>query len=270
MREPILQTVDRAFTLIEILAHHPEGMRANELAKAMDLNKVTIHRLVSTLAARGFIERSSDGLHWQLGLKVIELGSMRLNSLALKTEAQPYLRQMVQQTGQPAHLAIRDQAEIVYIEKIETVQSMRMYSQIGKRSPVYCTALGKALLTAMTENELRSFIRSLDLKPYTKQTMTDPDQLIDEITAAKKRGYATDNEENEPGVCCLAVPIFDYRQHVIAAISTAGAKCDFIKDSHHPVVDQVKQAAAAISRRMGWLSDQKKPAGFPGEQPMKD
>ncbi len=252
MSEPILQTVDRALTLIEILAHHPEGMRANELVKVMNLNKVTIHRLLSTLAARGFIERCSDGLHWQLGLKVIELGSMRLNSLELKTEAQPYLRQMVQQIGQPAHLAIRDQNEIVYLEKIETVQSMRMYSQIGKRSPVYSTALGKALLTGLSEAELTAFVGALELKAFTKQTLTDPDQLIDEITAAKRRGYATDNEENEPGVFCLAVPIFDYREQVIAAISTAGAKCDFLEDSHHPLIGLVQQTAAAISKRMGW------------------
>ena len=252
MNEPTLQTVDRALTLLELLSHKPDGLRATDLASEMQLNKVTIHRLVNTLAKHGFIEKANDGIHWQLGLKLIALSSMRLNSLELKTEAQPYLRRLVQQCEQPVHLAIRDDTEIVYIEKIETVQTMRMYSQIGKRSPVYSTALGKALLTGLSELELSALLSKLSMQPITPGTLTSVEALSEEVKKATSAGYAFDIEENEAGVFCIAAPVYDYRGHVIAAISTAGNRRDFLDDPTHPMIDQVKEAALSVSRRMGY------------------
>lgn len=253
MSETLLQTVDRALSLLEILAHHREGLRPVDLAREMDLNKVTVHRLLSTLSQRGFIERDPSGQRWQLGLKMIELSSLRLNSLELKTEAQPILRRLVQQSGQAAHLAIRDRDEIVYIEKMETVYSMRLYSQIGKRSPVHSTALGKVLLSGLTDRELGDLLDSTRLVGVTDKTLTDRQALRREIARVRRQGYALDRAENEAGVYCLAAPIFDYRGQIIAALSTAGDRKDYLKRPDHPLIEQVRQAAAEISRRMGYL-----------------
>lgn len=253
MPEPSLQTVDRALSLLELLARHRDGLRPVDLAGLMDLNKVTIHRLLSTLAQRGFIERDSSGHRWLLGLKMIELSSLRLNSLELKTEAQPILRRLIEQTGQAAHLAIRDRTEIVYIEKMETVYSMRMYSQIGKRSPAFSTALGKVMLSALPDDELADLLEPAHLRALTPGTITDKAALIEEIRHVRQQGYALDREENEPGVSCLAAPVFDYRGQVIAAISTAGDRRDYLDDPNHLMIQHVKEAARQISRRMGYV-----------------
>ncbi len=256
MPEPTLQTVDRALTLLELLARHRDGLRPVDLTVLMGLNKVTVHRLLSTLAQRGFIERDSSGHRWLLGLKMIELSSLRLNSLELKTEAQPILRRLIEQTGQAAHLAIRDRTEIVYIEKMETVHSMRMYSQIGKRSPAFSTALGKVLLAALPDEDLAAMLDRAELKPLTAGTITDTVTLARDIRQTRQRGYALDREENEPGICCLAAPVYDYRGQMIAAISTAGDRRDYLDDPGHPMIGQVKEAARQISRRMGYVEEQ--------------
>jgi len=159
MPDTSLQTVDRALAILELLARHPDGLRPAEVAAAMGLSKVTTYRLLSTLLSRQFVERQDESGRYMIGLKVIEISSLRLNNLELKTEAQPWLRQLVNKVGQPVHLAIYDQGEIVYIEKVETVHSIRMYSQIGKRSPVYCTALGKVLLSAMPDQIVLDLLR---------------------------------------------------------------------------------------------------------------
>lgn len=254
MPDHALQTVDRALAILELLARHPEGLRQIDIAVAMQLGKVTVHRLLSTLAQRGFVERQEQSGRYLIGLKMIEISSLRLNNLELKTEAQPWLRQLVNRVGQPVHLAIYDQGEIVYIEKVETVHSIRMYSQIGKRSPAYCTALGKILLAALPDSQVQDVLSRLDLQAYTRQTLTDPAAVLDDVLRARRIGYAFDREEHESGVFCLAAPIFDYRGQVIAALSTAGSRRDYLDDPQSEVIGWLLETAAAISRRMGYLN----------------
>jgi len=253
MADSALQTVDRALVVLELLADHPEGLRPVDVAEAMGLNKVTTHRLLSTLLARDFVERHEDSGRYYVGLRLIEISSLRLNSLELKTEAQPWLRHLVSQTGQPAHLAIYDQDEIVYIEKVETIHSIRMYSQIGKRSPVYCTALGKVLLAALTDDEILAVLNRIDLKAYTPLTLTDPEKILDEIRSVRRQSYAIDRQEHEPGVFCIAAPVHDYRGQVIAAVSTAGSRQDFLDHPDHEMIRWLLETAAAISHRLGFI-----------------
>lgn len=269
MPDYALQTVDRALAILELLARHPEGLRQIDIATAMQLGKVTAHRLMSTLAQRGFVERQEQSGRYLIGLKLIEISSLRLNNLELKTEAQPWLRRLVNQVGQPVHLAIYDQGEIVYIEKVETVHSIRMYSQIGKRSPAYCTALGKILLAALPDRQVQDVLGRLDLKAYTRQTLTDPAALLDEIRLARRAGYAFDREEHEPGVFCLAVPVFDYRGQVIAALSTAGGRRDYLDDPRSEVIGWLLETAAAISRRLGYLNGSGRVGAETGQDDIK-
>ncbi|HBP38067.1 MAG TPA: IclR family transcriptional regulator [Clostridiales bacterium] len=257
MADSALQTVDRALAILELLADHPEGLRLVDIAAAMSLNKVTVHRLLATLLARDFVEKREDSGRYLPGLRLVEISSRRLNSLELKTEAQPWLRRLVGLAGQPVHLAILDQNEIVYIEKIETVHSLRMYSQIGKRSPVYCTALGKVLLGAFTDPEAAAILQRAGIHAYTPMTLTDPQLILDEVREARRCGYALDRQEHEPGVFCAAAPVHDYRGQIIAAVSTAGSRQDFLNDPASPLIGWLLETAAAVSRRMGYVEPEK-------------
>ena len=241
MEKATVQSIDRALSIIEALAGEKEGLGVTEISTRVGLHKSTVHRLLSALGERGYVEQRSGGAY-RLGMKIVELSSLYLNQVELKTEAQPYLRRLLQLTKQPVHLSMLDGLEIVYIDKIETIHSIRMYSQIGRRSPALCTASGKALLSGLPDAELCERIRST----------TDPEALIKEVRLTRQRGWSRDDQEHEPGIRCIAAPIYDYRGNIIAAVSTAGLKQIITPARDEEIAGFVMDAALSISRRMGY------------------
>ena len=238
MEKATVQSIDRALSIIEALAGEKEGLGVTEISTRVGLHKSTVHRLLSALGERGYVEQRSGGAY--------------LNQVELKTEAQPYLRRLLQLTKQPVHLSMLDGLEIVYIDKIETIHSIRMYSQIGRRSPALCTASGKALLSGLPDAELCERIRSTKLPTYTSRSITDPEALIKEVRLTRQRGWSRDDQEHEPGIRCIAAPIYDYRGNIIAAVSTAGLKQIITPARDEEIAGFVMDAALSISRRMGY------------------
>lgn len=250
MAKATLQTVDRALQLLEILAEHPGGMQPKEIEEFLELNKVTVHRLLATLENRGFVERV--GSSYVVGLKVVELSSMKLSNVELKTEASPYLRGLVNKLGLPVQMAILEGQEAVFIDKIESINSFRMYSQIGKRIPVYACGVGKILLMQKTNEEIREKMDTIEFEAFTSKTIKDVEALIKAIEEARKKGYAIDDEEHEDGIYCVAAPIYDYMGKIIAAISVGDTNKQFIKASNKQI-ELIKQTAKDISKRLGYL-----------------
>lgn len=250
MAKATLQTVDRALQLLEIVAEHPEGLAAKELEELLELNKVTVHRLLATLENRGFVER--EGNIYKIGLKVVELSSMKLNNVELKTEATYYLRQLVNNLGLPVQMAILDDVEAIFIEKIQSLSTFRMYSQIGKRIPLYASGVGKVLLLQETDEEIIRKLSRVEFKVFTSQTLTSPEQVLEEIKRARESGYAIDNEEHEEGIFCIAVPIYDYRGKTIAALSVGGTDQAFVKNPNTKDLELIKGTALEISKRLGY------------------
>lgn len=250
MAKAILQTVDRALQLLEIVAEHPEGVVAKELEESLELNKVTVHRLLATLENRGFIERIGNG--YTMGIKVVELSSMKLNNVELKTEATPYLRKLVRELGLPVQMAILEGQEAVFIDKVESLTSLRMYSQIGKRIPVYSSGVGKALLLRKTDEEILNLLSKVEFIQFTSKTLTSAEAVLEEIKRARITGYTVDNEEHEEGIICVAAPIYDYRGEIIAAISAGGREGVFMNDSGQESIQRIKNTALEISKRLGY------------------
>lgn len=247
-----VQSLDRALDIIELLFLESSGLGVTEIAQRLELHKSTAHRILTALAARGFVEKDENGAVYKLGLKFIELASGRLNQLELKTEASPHLRRLVERIGQPAHLAILSGSEVVYIDKITTVSSIRMYSQIGKRIPVYCSSLGKALLIDMPLPELEALASSLEYRSITPRTRLGPEAFLEEMRAAKERGWGLDDEENEAGVRCIGAPVRDYTGRIIAAISVSGDSRVISPERDGENAALVLETARDISARMGY------------------
>lgn len=246
-----VQTLDRALKIIELLALHGEGFGVTEIGQRVGLHKSTVHRLLSHLVSQGYIEKDEARPVYTLGLKFIELASLRLNQVELKTEASPYLRKVAAALGQPVHLAILDDLEAVYIEKIEPQAHLRMYSQIGKRIPLHCSALGKCLVADLGAEALGQLAGRLTYERFTDRTRTTPSEFVAEVTLARSRGWAVDDEEHEPGIRCLGAPIRDFTGRTVAALSASGAALTVDRD---PEVSRlVMEAAEAVSRRLGWL-----------------
>jgi DNA-binding IclR family transcriptional regulator len=178
-----------------------------------------------------------------------------LNQIELKTEALPYLRELTQNVGRVCHMGILSQGEVVYIEKIEPMTSIRMFSGIGKRVPVHSTSLGKALLMDKSEGEILDILKEKGMPKFTDNTITRDQEFLKEMKKTKARGYAIDNGENEPGIYCVAAPIRDYRNKVVAAISTTGRDGSFVHEPESGMIKAVKQTAAEISKKMGYSEE---------------
>jgi len=249
----VIQTLDRALKIIELLALHGEGFGVTEIGQQVNLHKSTVHRLLSYLVAQGYIEKDADRPIYTLGLKFIELASLRLNQVELKTEAGPHLRRLTTTLGQPVHLAILSDTEAVYIEKLEPQAHLRMYSQIGKRVPLYCSALGKCLVGDLSGPELEALALRLNYTAFTPKTKTTPEGFVAEVIEARKNGFAMDDEEHEVGISCLGAPIRDFTGKIVAAVSATGAPSIIRPEPEAKVSALVREVALTISRRLGYL-----------------
>jgi len=249
----VVQTLDRALKIIELLAVNPQGFGVTEIGLQVGLHKATVYRLLAYLVTQGYIEKDETRPIYTLGLKFIELASLRLNQVELKTEASPYLRKLAATLDQPVHLAIQAGQEAVYIEKIEPRAHLRMYSQIGKRIPLYCSSLGKCLVLDLEDDELEALARGTVFHAFTPTTRTTAAEFVADVRLVRQRGWALDDEEHEPGIRCIGAPIRDFTGRVVAAVSASGDIGVIRPEPEARVSELVVETAQAISRRLGWL-----------------
>lgn len=249
MENMTLQTVERALMVLEIVAIEPKSQK--ELEEITGLNRSNVRRLVFTLMNNGYLEKDSNTSKFRLGLKVVELSSIRLNQVEIKTEAQPYLRELSLKTNQVCHMGTYADGEVVYIEKIQPVNNINMFSSIGRRLPVYSSSMGKVLLSQFTDNEVIDILKSVEIKKLTPKTHTDINELIKQVQKARIDGYAFDVEENEDGIFCIGAPIYDYRNKIVAAISTSGNNKEHLEEDS-VIINSVINTAFEISKRLGY------------------
>jgi DNA-binding IclR family transcriptional regulator len=249
-----VQSLDRAFDILELLSKEQHGLSITDISKKLDLHKSTVFRLLNSLKNRSYIQQNSETLKYSIGYEFIELSSLYLNNLELKTEAEPILRKLSQKTTQTVFLAIMQDHQVMYIDKVEQFNSLRKYSIIGTKSPLHCTALGKSLLLGMSEKEIKGFYKKYDFEVFTKKTIKDINKLLEDLKISKERGWTYDDEENEEGVNCLAAPIFDYRSNVIAAVSASWNIKATLPVTKENMITYVIKAAQEISINMGYRS----------------
>lgn len=246
-----VQSIDRAFDILELLSVESRGLTMTEVGLKLDLHKSTVHRILSSMRERGYIEKSQETGNYRLGLGFIELASLYLNSLELKTEAQPFMHRLTKHTGQTAFLAIRDGHEVVYIDKVETYDSLRRYKIIGRRRPLHATSLGKALLSGLRDKEIELLYTENPFEKLTDKTILTVDALMAQIHQIRKQGWSIDDEENETGTRCVGAPIFDYRDRVIAAVSLAWDINSHPDLTWAQMSEHVHNCAQDISIKMG-------------------
>lgn len=247
-----VQSLDRAIEILEALANEGKSLGVTELSKKLGLHKSTVHRMLSTWVEWGYVEKSWDDDRYKLGLKVVELGSVYLNNIQLKTEALPYLRELMNKSHNTAHLARLEGGDVVYMDKVDVVNNIRIYSQIGKRLPAHCTALGKVMAAYANEREVEKIFSPEKFTALTDKTIIDKNEFLEELKKIKKEGWALDDEELQSGIRCVAAPVMDYRGEVIAAVSTTAPKEEFNNDKISEIKEYVKETARKISIRMGY------------------
>ncbi len=252
MPEPKVQSLERAFDILGILAREATGLSLAEISKRTALPRSTAFRLLAVLQGREFVRKSESGALYRLGPGFVELSSVYLNTLELKTEAEPVMRELAASLGTIVFLARRQDGMIVYIDRHDRFPSMRKYAIIGQRRPLYCTALGKALVLDMDEEELRRLLGQTSFVTFGPNTHSSFESFLADIERTRLRGWARDDEEAEPGTNCVAAPVRDYRGRIVCAISTSWSlemRPDLVPDR---IAEHVVKAAETISRSMGW------------------
>lgn len=241
-------TVLKAVNVLNLIAQKP--ILASEISTALSINKTTVHRLLTTLEYVGFIEQNPDSHQYRIGIKLVGICSSRVNDIEIITEAKPYLLELVQQINQPVHLGVYNAGKAVFVDKIDIINTMRIYSAIGKSIPIHCSAIGKALLMDWTDDQILSALNRFGMKSFTARTITDPKEIVKQIHRARECGYTEDRGEHEDNVYCFAAPIYDYRNKIVAAISTASG-CE-TGENPSRIVPFLIEAANRISMALGY------------------
>lgn len=251
--EQLVKSLDRALDILEKIVQSEEELGVTELSNSLGLHKSTTYRLLATLAYRGYVSQDPKNNKYTPGIKLFEMGNMALNRLELRKEVRPFLTQLMHETGETVHLGILEDNEVIYIDKVESSQTIRMYSKIGKRAPVHCTGLGKVLLAYSPEDKVREIINE-GLTPFTRQTITDEEAFREHLKEIKIQGYALDNGEHEDGIRCVAGPIFDHTGEVIASFSISGPTMRVTEEKVGEYIQLIKSYSSKMSRALGYFA----------------
>ncbi len=244
-------TVTKAMSIVDILADKAEvGIGLNELSLKIGMPKSSTHRYMATLLSVGLAEKNGED-RFRLGSKVIELAGSFLANSDLRSASQSTMDELAEKTGETIHLAVPSGTGIVYIAKIESKHALGMSSHIGTRLPMYCTSLGKAIL-AFSSPDLLNSVLSETLEARTPKTITSPEELKTELVSVFSQGFALDNEENEPGICCVGAPIIDYSGKAIAAISISGPRERMNQARAQQLGPHLWECTRQVSRRWGF------------------
>lgn len=251
-RENMVKSVSRALDIITLVSLKKGGLGVTEIANQIDINKSSVYRILSTLVQYGYVEQDHETGRYKLGYKFLEISSKLLESIDLRAEARMYLQELENETNEVIHLVVYDQGEVVYIEKLDGNETLRMHSKVGKRAPMHCTSVGKAILAHLPSSIVLDILDRKGLPMHTDKTITNKEAFLAELMTVRQKGYALDLEENEYGITCIAVPIFDHMGQAIAAVSISGPTIRMTEQRLDQLQIRMQHIGKQISGRLGF------------------
>ena len=217
-----IQAVENALNVLEQFKGRKAELGITELSQNLELHKNNIFRLLATLESRGYIEQNKNNEHYRLGIKALELGRAFLSHTGLIKVAVEKLEELSNLVNETVYLGIMKKSQVLFIEDWESKQALRVASRIGERMSPLCTATGKLMLSFYSEEERNKVIKANKFVQYTKNTIMDESAFHEDLKVTHERGYAIDLEEKDEGVICIAGPIFNYNDDVVAGITISG------------------------------------------------
>ncbi|GAK07070.1 IclR family transcriptional regulator [Geomicrobium sp. JCM 19038] len=249
---PIIQSVDRALGILDLFNEFDSELKITEISKRLNLHKSTVHSLLKTLEKHDYIEQNVENGKYRLGLKLFERGNYVIASRDIRTMAKDHLYELSKETGQTVHLVIQDGQEGVYIDKVEGAGATVFYSRIGRRIPLHCSGVGKALIAFQADDEIAKTLEGYSYIKRTENTITEQNSFMNEIERIRQKGYAEDVQENEPGIHCVAIPIRNHNGHVIAAISISMSAMKITEDIIAQFVQLLTNTSNKLSAELGY------------------
>ncbi|MBD2870583.1 IclR family transcriptional regulator [Paenibacillus arenilitoris] len=249
---PIIQSVERALLILDLFDEYNQELKITEISAKMNLHKSTVHSLLKTLQEYRYIEQNAENGKYRLGLKLLERSGQLTQSMDIRRTAKATLAELSKETGQTAHLVILDGREGVYIDKVEGEKAQIRYSRIGRRIPIHCSAVGKALIAFKAPAQLEAILLNYEYRIQTERTIRNKADLLKELERVREQGYAIDDQENEPGVRCYAVPIRDHKGDVIAAVSLSMLVARVTAEEEAEYAGKLTAKGQELSRQMGF------------------
>jgi IclR family transcriptional regulator, KDG regulon repressor len=247
-----VQSLSRGLEIMAMLAEAEHPLGATELAQTLGVDKSTAFRLLSTLANHGYAVQDDDTHRYRAGLRLVQLSRRILDRTELRKVAKPWVRRLQQLTGESVHLAVLAGGCAVYIDKEDTGAGLNVNTEIGRQAPLHCSAIGKALVAELPEEQLRLALPEEAMTRYTPRTITSMRELLLHLESTRDRGYALDDEEFEPGVRCIAACIKGYRGHIEAAVGISGPGVRVTLERVPTLAAIVTETAGEVSRLFGY------------------
>ncbi len=247
-----MSTLTKTITVLQAIASAKPSPRFSDLLAVLDFPQTTLHRLLSQLIAEGLVVLDSHNKTYRLGLALLTLAQQALAGLDVREMAQAEIDELANLTQDTIHLAILDHDEIMYIDKRESSVGLRLYSAIGKRAPIYCTGVGKVIFSFLPSTQQQALLSKMPFVQHTDTTLYTPELLMQAAHQIKEQGYGFDIEEHEPGICCVAAPVFGLQQEVVAALSVTASVFRMPLERRLSLVPIVCSAAARVSEKLGF------------------
>lgn len=249
---PMIQSVERALQILNLFDEYTTELKITEISEKMGLNKSTVHSLLKTLQKYSYIEQNPENGKYKLGLKLVERGNLVVSTIDIRQIARSYLLDLSKKTGQTVHLGILYGQEGVYIDKVEGELAIIRFSRIGKRFPLHATAIGKVLLAFHEPKETQQILNGYNFTKQTEYTITNEVEFLEQLKKIHQQGYAIDNQENELGVRCIAVPILNFENKVLASISISTLISQVNDEKLRKYIKLLKQTGLEISKKLGY------------------
>ncbi len=246
------KTVMRTMTILDLFDEHAE-LSFQKIIELSGMPKTSVYRMLMSLEEMGFVEKGDDA-KYRLGLIFLKYGHLVSNRLDIRQIAYPFMEALHHDVKEAVNLIIRQGNEAVYIEKLDTEQRVRLYTSIGRRSPLYAGACSRIILSFLSDEEIEKYLVSVELTALAKGTVTDEKLLCEKIQSARITGYTVSHSELEDYTSAIAAPIFDYKGDVVAGISIAGFEANYQDEALSSFAEKIKETADEISRRLGYVA----------------
>ena len=247
-----VKSVQKAFLIIEELDSAGE-LSLGELSERLVMDKATIHRLLQTIKDSGYVNQNKENRKYSNSFKFLEIGNRVLEKTSTKSIARPFIEKLAYQTKETINLGVLVGTSIIYIDKIESLSTIKVGLNIGTGVPVYCSGMGKALMAFMPKENLNHLLDNITYIKHTKNTIVEQSMIMKALDRIKKEGYSIDDEEYVDGLICFGAPIFSFNGRPIAAISIACPKYRYDEKEHfNKYANMLLETANEISKRLGF------------------
>ena len=244
--------VERALSMLEAVAHEPEGLSNAEISRRLEIPKSSASYILRTLEKQGYLHRDGENGKYRVGLKILSLSRGALSGIDVREVALPIMRHLVEKTNLTCHLAILDGPEAVYIEKVEPTGFIRMDTWVGRRMRVHATSVGKALTAHIPQEQLEKILAERAMERRTPKTICTLPRLLKELEKVRSQGYAVDDEENNLGARCVGAPIFNQQGKIEASLGLSGTIHQVNEQTMPRILEHLKDAARHISMQLGY------------------